>query len=44
MIEMDIWRSANLLLQRYEGEAVFIAARRANALMEQDDGRDADAR
>ena len=37
MGELDIWRSANILLKRYKGEAVFIATKRADALLDQDD-------
>jgi len=37
MTELDIWRSANILLKRYGGEAVFIASRRADALLDQGD-------
>ena len=37
MTELDIWRSANILLKRYKGEAVFIAAKRADALLDQGD-------
>lgn len=34
MTDLDIWRSANILLKRYAGEAVFIASRRADALLD----------
>jgi hypothetical protein len=37
MDELDIWRSANILVKRYGVEAVFIAAKRADALLEQGD-------
>lgn len=37
MIELDIWRSANILLKRYGDEAVFIASKRADALLDQGD-------
>jgi hypothetical protein len=37
MSELDIWRSANILLKRYGGEAVFIASKRADALLDQGD-------
>jgi hypothetical protein len=37
MTNLDIWRSANILLKRYRGEALFIAARRADALLDQGD-------
>lgn len=39
MTELDIWRSANILLKRYGGEAVFIASKRADALLDQGDGQ-----
>jgi hypothetical protein len=35
--ELDVWRAANILLKRYEEEAVFIAAKRADALLDQGD-------
>ena len=37
MTELDIWRSANILLKRYKDEAVFIASKRADALLDQGD-------
>ena len=37
MTELDIWRSANILLKRYGSEAVFIATNRADALLDQGD-------
>jgi len=37
MIDLDICRATNILLKRYGGEAVFIAARRADALLDQGD-------
>lgn len=37
MTELDVWRSANILLKRYGGEAVFIASKRADALLDQGD-------
>ena len=37
MTELDIWRSANILLKRYGAEAVFIATKRADALLDQGD-------
>ena len=37
MTELDIWRSANVRLKRYGAEAVFIATRRAEALLHQRD-------
>jgi hypothetical protein len=37
MHELDVWRTANILLKRYGAEAVFIASRRADALLEQGD-------
>lgn len=37
MDEIDTWRSANLLVKRYHGEAIFVAARRADSLLEQGD-------
>ena len=37
MNDLDIWRSANILLKRYGAEAVFIASRRADALLDQGD-------
>jgi hypothetical protein len=37
MIELDNWRCANLLLKRYGAEAVFIAAKRADAMLDQGD-------
>jgi triphosphoribosyl-dephospho-CoA synthetase len=37
MTDLDIWRSANILLKRYGGEAVFIASKRADALLDQGD-------
>lgn len=37
MTDLDIWRCANLLLKRYGGEAVFIASKRADALLDQGD-------
>jgi hypothetical protein len=35
--ELDIWRSANILLKRHSAEAVFIATKRADALLDQGD-------
>jgi hypothetical protein len=35
--KLDIWRAANILLKRYRGEALFIASRRADALLDQGD-------
>lgn len=35
--EPDIWRAASILLKRYGAEAVFIASKRANALLDQGD-------
>lgn len=37
MTELDIWRSANILLKRCSGEAVFIASKRADWLLDQGD-------
>jgi len=37
MIELDIWCSANILLKRYKSEAVLIATKRADALLDQGD-------
>ena len=37
MTELDIWRSANILLKQYAAEAVFIATKRADALLDQGD-------
>ena len=37
MTELDTWRSANILLKRYGGKAVFIATKRADALLDQGD-------
>ena len=37
MTELDIWRSANILLNRYGGEAVIVATKRADALLDQGD-------
>ena len=37
MSELDIWRAANILLKRYKTDAVLIAAKRADALLEQGD-------
>jgi hypothetical protein len=37
MTELDIWRSADILLKRYGGEAVFIAAKRSDVLLDQGD-------
>ena len=34
MTELDIWRSANILLKRYGSEAVFIASKRADVLLD----------
>jgi hypothetical protein len=34
MTELDIWRAANILSKRYGGEAVFIASKRADALLD----------
>ena len=34
MDNLDIWRAANILVKRYRGEAVFIAAKRADALLD----------
>ena len=43
MTELDIWRSANILLKRYSGEAVFIASKRVDALWSPHDVLDAAA-
>jgi hypothetical protein len=32
MTHLDIWRAANILLEHFRGEAVFIATRRADTL------------
>jgi hypothetical protein len=37
MDDRDTWQMANLLLKEYGGEAAFIAARRADALLDQGD-------
>ena len=37
MVELDTWRAANILLKRYGDEALFIAAKRADALLDQGD-------
>ena len=37
MDEIDTWRAANILVKRYKGEAVFVAAKRADALLERGD-------
>ena len=37
MTERDIWRSANILLKRHGGEALFIASKQADALLDQGD-------
>jgi hypothetical protein len=37
MTDLDIGRSANILLKRYGGDAVFIASKRAHALLDLDD-------
>ena len=37
MTEIEIWRSANILLKQFGGEAVFIATNRADALLDQGD-------
>jgi hypothetical protein len=37
MTELDVWRSANILFKRYGGEAVFIATKLADALLDQGD-------
>lgn len=37
MTELDMWRSVDLLLKRYGEEAVLIANRRADALLDQGD-------
>jgi hypothetical protein len=37
MNELDIWRAASILVKRYREEAVFIAAKRADALLDQGD-------
>ena len=34
MNELDVWRAANILLKRYKADAVLIAAKRADALLE----------
>ena len=39
MSDVDIWRSANILLKRYGGEALFIASKRADALLDLGDLR-----
>jgi hypothetical protein len=43
MSDLDIWRSANILLKRYGGAAVFIARKRADAQLEQGDVKGASA-
>lgn len=35
--DVDIWRCANLLLKRHRGEAVLIASKRADSLLERGD-------
>lgn len=37
MGDLDTWRAANILLKRYRGKAVFIATKRADALLDQGD-------
>jgi hypothetical protein len=37
MTDLDIWRSANILLKRYGVDAMLIATRRADALFDQGD-------
>jgi hypothetical protein len=37
MTDLDVWRAANILLKRYGHEAVFIAAKRADSLLQQGD-------
>jgi hypothetical protein len=37
MDEIDIWRMADLLVKDYGDEAVFLASRRADALLDQGD-------
>jgi hypothetical protein len=37
MNELDVWRAANILLKRYKADAVLIAAKRADALLDQGD-------
>jgi len=37
MNELDIWRAANILRKRYKADAVLIAAKPADALLEQGD-------
>ena len=37
MTELDVWRSAHILMKRYHTEAVLIATKRAEALLEQSD-------
>ena len=39
MTDLDIWRSANIPMKRYGSEAVFIASKRADALLDQGDIR-----
>jgi hypothetical protein len=37
MDEIDIWRSAHLLIKEYGEEAAFIAAKRSDAFLDQGD-------
>jgi hypothetical protein len=37
MDDIDIWRSAKLLIERYPDDADLVAARRADALLDQGD-------
>jgi triphosphoribosyl-dephospho-CoA synthetase len=37
MTELEIWRSANILLKRYGSKAVLIASKRADAMLDQGD-------
>lgn len=37
MDDLDIWRSADVLLKQYPEDAALIAARRADALLDQGD-------
>ena len=35
LTELDIWRTANALLKQYQAQALFIASKRADALLDQ---------
>ena len=37
MDEIDTWLAASILLKRYKGDAIFIATRRADALLDRGD-------